>query len=373
MGGGPAKEHVLIALPLPEPTDLLKTLRTQHPHLEITYHEASRSSDSPPPPPTLFAKTTILVTFATLPPNPETDAPNLTWLHLFSAGSNHIQSHPIYTSTDITITTSSGVHGPTIAEWAVLTRLVESRKYKHLLAQQRSHSWKSHDPALSNVRDQVGATLGVLGYGSIGRQIARVAKGLGMRVLAYTASPKDSEESKRDGGFVVPGTGDLTGEIPEGWFSGLGKGDLHSFLGQGIDWLVVCVPLTDKTRGFLGKEEFGVLRDGLDRAGGEEGGSGSGRKAFVTNIARGPIIDQQALIAALKDGTLQGAALDVTDPEPLPKDSELWDLENVVVTPHISGNGVAYEDRAFQVLGVNLERREKGEQLINVVKRERGY
>jgi hypothetical protein len=99
----------------------------------------------------------------------------------------------------------------------------------------------------------------------------------------------------------------------------------------------------------------------------------AGRKCFVTNIARGPIIDQQALIEALKDGTLQGAALDVTDPEPLPEDSELWDLENVVVTPHISGNGVAYEDRAFQVLGVNLEKREKGEQLINVVKRERGY
>jgi phosphoglycerate dehydrogenase-like enzyme len=157
----------------------------------------------------------------------------------------------------------------------------------------------------------------------------------------------------------------------------LEKKDLHGFLGQGIDWLVVCVPLTEKTRGFLGKEEFAVLRDGLVTRSeaeccGVEGVS-FGRKTFVTNIARGPIIDQEALIGALKDGTLQGAALDVTDPEPLPADSELWDLENVVVTPHISGNGVAYEDRAFQVLGVNLERREKGERLINVVKRERGY
>ena len=70
---------------------------------------------------------------------------------------------------------------------------------------------------------------------------------------------------------------------------------------------------------------------------------------------------------------MQGAALDVTDPEPLPADSELWDLKNVIVTPHISGNGVAYEERAFQVLEVNLERREKGERLINVVRRERGY
>jgi len=384
MGGGPAKEHLLIALPLPEPTSLLASLRAQHPHLEIAYHQSTRDPSNPPPP-TLFAKTTILVTFATLPPNPSTDAPNLTWLHLFSAGSNHIQSHPLYTSTDITITTSSGVHGPTIAEWAVLTRLVESRKYNHLLAQQRSHAWQTHDPALANVRDQVGATLGVLGYGSIGRQVARVASALGMRVLAYTASAKDSPASRRDGGFVVPGTGDVEGVVPEGWFSGLGREDLHSFLGRGIDWLVVCVPLTEATRGFLGEEEFRVLREGLverererERAGfgfgvQVEEGSSTTRKPFVTNIARGPIIDQRALIAALKDGTLQGAALDVTDPEPLPADSELWDLENVVVTPHISGNGVAYEDRAFQVLGVNLERREKGERLINVVKRERGY
>ena len=213
----------------------------------------------------------------------------------------------------------------------------------------------------------------MLGYGSIGRQIARVAKGLGMRVLAYTASPKDSAESKRDGGFVVPGTGDVEGSVPEEWFSGLEKKDLHGFLGQGLDWLVVCVPLTEKTRGFLGEEEFAVLRDGLARQKVESVGATAERKCFVTNIARGPIIDQKALIEALKDGTLQGAALDVTDPEPLPEDSELWDLENVVVTPHISGNGVAYEDRAFQVLGVNLGRREGGKQLINVVKRERGY
>ena len=213
----------------------------------------------------------------------------------------------------------------------------------------------------------------MLGYGSIGRQIARVAKGLGMRVLASTASPKDSAESKRDGGFVAPGTGDDEGSVPEEWFSGLEKKDLHGFLGQGLDWLVVCVPLTEKTRGFLGEEEFAVLRDGLARQKVESVGASAERKCFVTNIARGPIIDQKALIEALKDGTLQGAALDVTDPEPLPEDSELWDLENVVVTPHISGNGVAYEDRAFQVLGVNLGRREEGEGLINVVKRERGY
>jgi len=97
------------------------------------------------------------------------------------------------------------------------------------------------------------------------------------------------------------------------------------------------------------------------------------RRSRISNIARGPIIDQPALIKALKDGTLGGAALDVTDPEPLPEDSELWDLKNAIVTPHVSGNGVSYTERAFQVLETNLERRENGEKLINVVNRERGY
>ncbi|KAK6416591.1 hypothetical protein LTR95_017443, partial [Oleoguttula sp. CCFEE 5521] len=138
----------------------------------------------------------------------------------------------------------------------------------------------------------------------------------------YTATPKDTPEKRRDPGFIVPGTGDAEGEVPSAWYSGLDKESLHEFLKQDIDWLLVSVPLTKETTHFLGKKEFEIL---------SQGGK---RPAFVTNIARGAIIDQPALIEALKNGTLAGAALDVTDPEPLPEDSELWDLDNVIVTPH---------------------------------------
>ena len=93
----------------------------------------------------------------------------------------------------------------------------------------------------------------------------------------------------------------------------------------------------------------------------------------MTNIARGPIIDHSAMIKALKDKSLAGASLDVTEPEPLPSDSELWDMDNVIVTPHISGVGTAYNDRAFQLLEQQLELRRKGEKLLNVVQRKRGY
>ncbi|GAB7347444.1 hypothetical protein MBLNU459_g4362t1 [Dothideomycetes sp. NU459] len=366
MGGGPPEEHVLCTLPFAEPTAILERLKKRFPKVKFTYRNVSYTKDraqlESEVPIELWKDVTVLVTLSALPPKPS-DAPLLELVQLFSAGSNHIAKTPVYTDSDIPIATASGVHGPQIAEWVIMTYLVHSHKYKQLYELQKERKWgkTSTSDDYHNVRDAVGLRLGVLGYGSIGRQVARVGKAMGMDVIAYTATPKDTPEKKKEGGFVVPGTGDLDGSLPSEWYSGLDKKSLHNFLSQDIDVLLVSVPLTDDTRHFLSKEEFSVL-------------SQQGKKpAFVTNIARGQIIDQDALIASLKDGTLAGAALDVTDPEPLPSDSELWGLENVIVTPHVSGVGQAYADRAFQIVGVQLEHREKGEKLINVVKRDRGY
>ena len=217
----------------------------------------------------------------------------------------------------------------------------------------------------------MGERLAVLGYGSIGRQVARVGKALGMDIIAYTASPRTTPESKHDKGFIVPGTGDPDGSIPSAWYSGLDKQSLHHFLSQDIDHLLISVPLTKETTHFLAEEEFKILGK---------------RNAFITNISRGQIIKQSALLEALQKyadndplkrgdggGGLRGAALDVTDPEPLPKDDPLWDAPNCIITPHISGLSAKYVDRAFQVLEVNLDRRERGEKMINVVNRKRGY
>jgi phosphoglycerate dehydrogenase-like enzyme len=183
---------------------------------------------------------------------------------------------------------------------------------------------------------------------------------MGMDIVAFTASPRKTPESKKDTGYIVPGTGDPDGTLPSAWYSGLDKESLHNFLKQDIDVLLVSVPLTDQTRHFLGKEEFEIL----------------GKKnAFIANISRGSILQQDDLIAALKkkEGGLRGAALDVTDPEPLNKESELWDLENVAVTPHVSGIGTAYQERSFAILERNLTNWEEGKPLINVVNRKRGY
>ena len=186
-----------------------------------------------------------------------------------------------------------------------------------------------------------------------------------MDVYAYTASKRDTAEKKRDNGYIVPGTGDKEGLVPSKWFSGTDKESLHDFLGSGLDVLVVSLPLTKKTTGLLGKKEFEILAK---------------KNAFMINISRGKILVQDELISALKsfddsEGKegLRGAALDVTDPEPLPDGHPLWTAPNAIVTPHISGNSVAYAGRAAEVLELNLGRYAKGEALANLVDRDRGY
>lgn len=364
MGGGPAKDFILLTLPFPEPKPQLASLRSKFPKAEFHYHQINHPNDPAGPseeiPAKIWREVTVLYTLFTFPTKVQ-DAPNLDLIQLVSAGSNQIQKNPIYTDSDVLISTSSGIHGPQIAEWCIMSALVRSHRYNILHDLQKEHKWGKFGGEQHDVRDWVGRRLGVLGYGSIGRQVARVAKAMGAGVIAYTATSKDTPEKKKDTGFIVPGTGDPDGEIPSEWYSGLEREKLHHFLKQDIDWLVVSVPLTDQTRHFISTEELDVLTHN------------GKRPVHLQNIARGPIIDQPALVKALKDGTLESAALDVTDPEPLPEDSELWDMPNVIVTPHVSGAGVSYTERSFQLFEQNLQRREKGEKLLNIVRRDRGY
>ncbi|KAI9818978.1 MAG: hypothetical protein M1832_004146 [Thelocarpon impressellum] len=362
MGGEPPiEEHLLIILPFERPDAQIERIRKRHPQIRVSYRQLAGESAwkaAVSVQKELFRSATILATLSALPPDPAA-APNLKLVHFFSAGTDHVAHHPIYRDTDITLTTSSGIHGPTIAEWVVMTALAQSHSFKRMMRWQREHEWGSLRE-LWGTRDMVGQRIGILGYGSIGRQVARVAKAMGMTVIAYTASPRRTPESRRDDGFIVPGTGDPDGSIPSEWHSGVDRASLHRFLGDDLDVLLVSVPLTPQTKHLLGRDEFDILRQT--------------RGTFVSNISRGRIVDQAALVAALKaEPGLRGAALDVTDPEPLPADSELWDMEHVTVTPHISAVSAAYTDRSFQVLDLNLERWETGGKLVNVVDRRRGY
>jgi phosphoglycerate dehydrogenase-like enzyme len=200
---------------------------------------------------------------------------------------------------------------------------------------------------------------GILGYGAIGRQVARLFSALGFEVYAYTRSPRPTPESRKDDSYLVPGiAGDPNGELPTAWFSGASHEEVNAFLAQDLDVLAICLPLTDATNHLIGAEQLDIL---------------SRKQAFISNIARGAIVDQDALVKALEAGKLSGAALDVFDPEPLPKGHPLWTAPNCYITPHVSWATAHYWDRLLLILETNLDRLAKGEDLINVMDRVAHY
>lgn len=182
---------------------------------------------------------------------------------------------------------------------------------------------------------------------------------MGMEVYAYTNRPRPTPDSRRDHSYHPPGLGDPEGTLPTRWFSGTTAPELSEFLGSGLDLLVVAVPLTPETHGMLGAAQFKLL---------------AAKKTYVSNIGRGPVIVTDDLVTALDEGWIRGAALDVTDPEPLPKDHVLWKKKDVIITPHVSGQSGSYYTRLLAILDINLERLSEGtSDFINQVSRKRGY
>ena len=188
-----------------------------------------------------------------------------------------------------------------------------------------------------------------------------MATALGLKVHAYTLHPRPTPESRRDSSWTPEGLGDPLGVFPSKWFSGASKADLHKFLSSGLDLLVIATPLTDNTQHLISAPEFEVLA------------SVKKGKTYVSNIARGPVIQTDDLIAAVEGGLIRGAALDVTDPEPLPDGHKLFSTKNVIVTPHISGASTAYNTRVLAILDYNLTRLSEGLELTNKVSRKDGY
>ncbi|TWU70730.1 hypothetical protein ED733_001307 [Metarhizium rileyi] len=283
----------------------------------------------------LWKDVTILVTQGELPDAAQ--APRLQYVQLWTAGAEQVVNKPAFKDTRITFCTANGVHGPPVAEWVMTTFLAWQQKIPTYLQLQRRGNWNRLDEISD---DSVDKRVGILGYGSIGRQVARVAKALGMDVYAYTLHARPTPESRRDDSYVPPGLGDPEGTLPS------------------LDLLVVAIPLTCATRGLIAQAELNMLRKS---------------RTFVANISRGSVLNTNDLVQALNDGVIGGAALDVTDPEPLVDGHPLWTSKNVIITPHISGVSAAYGKRVMDILELNLERLSRGKKLKNVVRREAGY
>ena len=269
-------------------------------------------------------------------------------MQLHSAGINHLGGHPILKS-DIRITTSSGIHAIPIGEFAITLMLALARRVPRMVRMQDQGAWPEHRWKTFVGTELRGKSLGIVGYGSIGRETARIAKlGFGMRILALTRGG-----DKRDRGYREPGVGDPEGNLPDAWFT---RAHLHELLAQS-DFVLIGTPLTDETRNLIGAAELHAMKP----------------TAFIVNIARGGIVEEAALVSALKENWIAGAGLDVFDKEPLPAESELWKLQNALIAPHVSSMTPNYDDRVVELFSENLRRYLRGDALLNLVDRQAGY
>ena len=254
-------------------------------------------------------------------------APQLKWLHVFNAGIDH----PIYSeilSRGVRLTTSSGAAAEPIAQSVVMALLMFARRFPRFMAAQRERAWR---PLASSElpRDLRGQTMVIMGLGRIGTEIARLARVLGLRVTGVRRARAQGSEPVDE---LHPPEG-LTALLPR------------------CDWLVIACPLTPATRGLVDATLLARLPRG----------------AHVINIARGEIVQEPALIEALRSGHLGGAYLDVFEKEPLPSDSPLWELPTVIISPHDAGAALGNEERALAIFLENLARWHRGTPLVNEV------
>lgn len=245
-----------------------------------------------------------------------------------SAGVDHMLS-PELTQSSARLCTASGIHSETIAEHVLGMMLSLVRGYAAHIRNQQKRVWKPMEPELLH-----GKTLGIVGFGAIGQAIGFRARAFGMRVIGMRKTPSPSPAAH------------------EVWAD-----DRLDELMPLVHHLVLAVPLTNETRGLVNGGRLELLQRG----------------AFVYNIARGDVIDEAALTALLASGHLGGAGLDVFEKEPLPECSPLWDLPNVIITPHCAGSMPDYRERAFKIFLENLERFTQGKDLLNEVDKRAGY
>ena len=254
--------------------------------------------------------------------------PDLPWIHLLSAGADRLLGMDLPFER-LRVSTSSGVHAATIAEYVLGSVLWHVKQFGRFA---RSHQQRRWERAW--IDEIEGSTIAVIGLGAIGEGIAVRAKAFGMRVIGTKRTPEPIEHVDE----VYP---------PE---------RLHEVLSQ-ADAVAVAVPLAPSTRGLIGAAEFAAMKP----------------TALFVNVARGAVVDEAAMIEALREGRIAGAVLDVFETEPLPENSPLWDLENVLITPHVSGSTSVYMRKAVDVFVRNVRSLAATGRLVTGVDAERGY
>lgn len=256
-------------------------------------------------------------------------APNVRWVHTPSAGVDHLLT-PTLLARDLVLTNNAGTHAIPIAEFVLAFMLAHAKQLPALYAAQSERRWLERLP----VAELMDATLLIVGIGGIGQAIAERAAAFGMRVWGSRRRVQPMPGVER-----VVGADEWRALLPE------------------ADYVVIATPLTPTTRGMIDAAALRAMRS----------------TAYLINIARGAIIDDAALLTALCEGWIAGAALDAFEIEPLPSDSPFWSLPNAFVTPHCTANSPRMRERSIALFLDNLERYRNRRPLRNVVDQEAGY
>jgi phosphoglycerate dehydrogenase-like enzyme len=331
--------HVLFTMPFSDAQ--LDRVRAVSPRVTVARARADTAD---------YSRVDVL--YAGAPPRDLALAPRLRWVQLHMAGVNALHDHPVYRDGTITLTTTSGVHASAVAEYAITAMLALAHRVPRMVEWHArggwppdADRWRLFVPA--EIR---GAAIGIVGYGSIGREIARIAKiAFAMTVLACKRDPA----RRADEGYGLPGTGDPDGTLPDEWFA---PAALLTMLSRS-DVVVMCAPLVPETRHLIDATALSAMKP----------------SAYFINVGRGATVDEHALAQALRERRIAAAAVDVFAEEPPPAGHPLYALDNVIVSPHVSGFVPSYDDRCSELFSENLRRYLAGAPLLNVVDRARGY
>ncbi len=284
----------------------------------------------------------VEVLFCTFPPANVAEMKALRWIQIASAGYTQLFGLNL-PERGIRATNARGCFDVPIAEWNVAMMVNLARDLRQMIRNQDTTVW---DRSAIFQRELRGLTVGIWGYGGIGRETARLARHMGLRVHALT---RTGQAGPRGDVYAVSGTGDPDGALPDRVF---GAGEELAFLAD-LDFLIVALPLTPATEGLLGERELEALP----------------RRALLLNPARGPIIQEKALLRALDEKWIAGAALDTHYHYPLPPTHPLWRFPNVILTPHISGSSLSprYQERLWDIFSQNVARFDRGAPLLNTL------
>jgi phosphoglycerate dehydrogenase-like enzyme len=245
-------------------------------------------------------------------------------------------------ASDVVVTNARSVHGPVVAEHAIVLMFAMAKRLPAAMRYQQQHVWGQEPIAYEEPHptELSGSTVGIIGFGSIGGAVADRARALGMRVLR-----------QHPGKNALPSQANAPNVIET-----FGSDRLDEVISQS-DFVVLAAPLTDETRNLVDGRRLALMRP----------------TAYIINVARGPLIEEAALIRALRERRIGGAALDVFDREPLPADSPLWDLDNLLITPHTAALTDRMWERHYVLIRENLRRYLAGEPLLGLVDKRAGY